>query len=155
MDSAITDQIIGCYQKLINAWNNRQARDMANVFTVDGVQIGFDGSLADGREEIFSHISPIFRDHPTAPFVTKIKEINLLNNDTALLRAIAGMVPHGQPDIKPELNAHQTMVAVHKDGSWHVKLFQNTPAQFHGRPELVEEMTNELREVRNEGVNDF
>jgi hypothetical protein len=28
-----------------------------------------------------------------------------------------------------------------------IVLFQNTPAQFHGRPELVEEMTRELQAV--------
>lgn len=27
-----------------------------------------------------------------------------------------------------------------------IQLFQNTPAQFHGRPELVEQMTEELRQ---------
>jgi hypothetical protein len=26
-------------------------------------------------------------------------------------------------------------------------LFQNTPAQFHGRPELVEDMTRDLQAV--------
>lgn len=147
MDKAIKDQLINLYQRLINAWNNRNAHDMANLFTEDGVQIGFDGSLAADREEILSHIAPIFKNHPTAPFITKIKEISLLSHDAAILRAIAGMVPHGQSDINSELNAHQTMVAVYKDGNWHVKLFQNTPAQFHGRPELVEEMTNELKEI--------
>ncbi|MGZ4033139.1 MAG: SgcJ/EcaC family oxidoreductase, partial [Tumebacillaceae bacterium] len=30
---------------------------------------------------------------------------------------------------------------------WQIALFQNTPAQFHGRPELVEQMTAELREL--------
>ncbi|TMB75962.1 MAG: DUF4440 domain-containing protein, partial [Chloroflexi bacterium] len=26
-------------------------------------------------------------------------------------------------------------------------LFQNTPAQFHGRPELVQQLTEELRQL--------
>jgi hypothetical protein len=30
-----------------------------------------------------------------------------------------------------------------------IQLFQNTPAQFHGRPEIVEQMTEELREDLN------
>jgi hypothetical protein len=32
-------------------------------------------------------------------------------------------------------------------GQWRIVLFQNTPAQFHGRPSLVEEMTRELQAV--------
>ena len=31
------------------------------------------------------------------------------------------------------------------DGQWRIALFQNTPAQFHGRPEAAEALTDELR----------
>jgi uncharacterized protein (TIGR02246 family) len=64
-----------------------------------------------------------------------------------ILRAIAGMVPIGKTDLSPELNTHHTLVAVKEGESWCIKLFQNTPAQFHGRPELVEKMTEELKEL--------
>lgn len=134
------------YEKLIDAWNRRDADGMAELFGEEGVQIGFDGSIATGREEILSHLAPIFDSHPTAPYITKIKEICFLGADVAFLRAIAGMVPPGESEIEPAVNAHQTLVAVKKDDVWYIELFQNTPAQFHGRPELVEEMTKELRE---------
>ena len=64
-----------------------------------------------------------------------------------MLGAIAGMVPPGDTDVNPQVNTHHTLVAVRRDEKWQIELFQNTPAQFHGRPELVEEMTNELREL--------
>ena len=64
-----------------------------------------------------------------------------------ILRAVAGLVPPGQTAIRPETNSHQTVVAEAHDGQWRIVLFQNTPAQFHGRPELVEEMTRELQAV--------
>lgn len=67
--------------------------------------------------------------------------------DAAILHAIAGMIPPGKSDIEPAVNAQQTLVAVKKDYGWCVELFQNTPAQFHGRPELVKEMTEELRQL--------
>lgn len=60
------------------------------------------------------------------------------------MRAIVGMVPDGE--LVPALNAHQTLVAVKRDSQWTIELFQNTPAQFHGRPDLVEQMTEELRQ---------
>jgi uncharacterized protein (TIGR02246 family) len=109
--------------------------------------IGFDGSLSIGREEILSHLKPIFEHHLTAPFVSKIKSVCLVGSDAAILRSIAGMVPHGQSDVNPSLNTHHTLVAVNSDGKWHIQLFQNTPAQFHGRPELVEQMTEELTQL--------
>ncbi len=147
MASSTTDEIHSLYGRLITAWNNRNASKMAELFTADGVIIGFDGSQSIGREEIRSHLEPIFENHPTPPFVSKVKDIRLLDTDTALLLAIAGMTPNGKSDIASELNARQTVVAVRREDAWRIELFQNTPAQFHGRPELVEQMTEELRQT--------
>lgn len=135
------------YNTLIDAWNRRDAKGMSDQFADQGVQIGFDGSKLIGKKEILAHLTPIFEDHPTAPFITKVKEIRSLGKDTAILYAIAGMVPPGKSDIEPAVNTHQTLVAVKKNNDWQVELFQNTPAQFHGRSELVEEMTEELRQL--------
>ncbi len=49
-----------------------------------------------------------------------------------------------------EDNTHHTLVAAKRDDKWCIILFQNTPAQFHGRPHLVQEMTDELRQWMNE-----
>ncbi|WP_174613011.1 SgcJ/EcaC family oxidoreductase [Virgibacillus ihumii] len=147
MNGSIQDDIIELYNNLISAWNNRDAEGMADKFSDEGVQIGFDGSKLIGKQDILAHLAPIFESHPTAPFVTKIKGVRKLGTDTALLHAIAGMVPPGKSDIEPSVNAHQTLIAVKSGSEWRVELFQNTPAQFHGRPELVEEMTEELRKV--------
>ncbi|KSU84601.1 conserved hypothetical protein [Fictibacillus enclensis] len=145
MNSSNLQDIIKLYRTLISSWNNRDAVEMAAQFLKDGEMIGFDGSQIIGREDIRTHLSPIFNDHPTPPFTCKVKAIKLLSENSALLRAIAGMVPHGEKALNPALNAHQTLIAVKKDNTWKIQLFQNTPAQFHGRPDLVEQMTEELR----------
>ncbi|WP_374723417.1 SgcJ/EcaC family oxidoreductase [Calidifontibacillus erzurumensis] len=150
MNNSVMKEIETVYKQLLNGWNNRNAREMADVFAEDGEMIGFDGSLAIGKEEIFSHLKPIFDDHPTGKFVSKVKNVRQLGPDIAILRAIAGMVPAQQSDINPAANTHHTVVAKRNGGKWVIELFQNTPAQFHGRPHLVEEMTAELREVLNQ-----
>ncbi|WP_077596863.1 SgcJ/EcaC family oxidoreductase [Oceanobacillus kimchii] len=147
MNASFNQEVQKLYQSLIDAWNKRDAEGMASRFAEQGVQIGFDGSKLVGKKEILSHLVPIFENHPTPPFVTKVKNIRILGNDTAILHAIAGMIPPGKKEIDPSVNAHQTLVAVKKDDEWQIELFQNTPAQFHGRPELVEEMTKELMEI--------
>jgi hypothetical protein len=119
------------YESILAGWNARSGAAFAAPFADDGVTIGYDGSVHSGRDGIAAELDGIFTDHPTARYV---------------LRAIAGMVPPEATDIKPELNAHQTLVAGRLDGDWRVVLLQNTPAQFHGRPELAERMTEELRE---------
>ncbi|MFJ8267483.1 SgcJ/EcaC family oxidoreductase [Peribacillus asahii] len=143
MDKAF--EVKAIYKQLLDAWNNRSARGMADLFMDDGESIGFDGSQSIGKEEIFLHLKLIFEDHPTARFISKVKDVHFLSSDIAILRAIAGMVPSQQSDINPKVNTHHTLVLVKIDEEWRIKLFQNTPAQFHGRPELVEQMTDELR----------
>lgn len=145
MTSYNQHEVHALYQGLIDAWNNRNASGMAQLFTNEGEMIGFDGSLLSGSEEIFAHLTHIFEEHPTPPFVCKVKNVRQLNSTTFILRAIAGMKPPGKSDLDPGLNTHQTLLAVQIDGRFGIELFQNTPAQFHGKPELVEEMTNELR----------
>ena len=135
------------YRELLDGWNQRNADAFAAPFTEDGAVIGFDGSQMTGRVDITATLGQIFDDHVTAPYVSKVRSVRLLSPDVAILRAIVGMVPPGQVDLNPALNAHQTVVAAKCDGTWRIELFQTTPAQFHGRPDLVQQMTEELRRV--------
>ncbi|BBH23188.1 hypothetical protein Back11_45330 [Paenibacillus baekrokdamisoli] len=141
----VESEIVELYQQLIGGWNDRLADGMSGAFAEDGELIGFDGIQIIGREAIASHLRLIFSEHATPPFIYKIKEICLLAPEVALLRAIVGMAPPGESELDPKLNAHQSLVAVKHDGSWRTALFQNTPAQFHGRPDLVKQMTKELQ----------
>jgi hypothetical protein len=57
------------------------------------------------------------------------------------------MVPPGKKEINPATNAIQSLISTKQNDVWKISLFQNTPAQFHGRPELVEAMTKELSQL--------
>ncbi|MFL5628381.1 MAG: SgcJ/EcaC family oxidoreductase [Ktedonobacteraceae bacterium] len=135
------------YQQLLDGWNKRSAGEFAALFTHEGSVVGFDGSMLDGPTEIESELRQIFANHPTAAYVAKVRNVRFLAPDVATLRAVVGMVPPGQSDLNPAVNAVQTLVAAKRDGKWCVVLFQNTPAQFHGRPELVQQLTEELRQL--------
>jgi uncharacterized protein (TIGR02246 family) len=135
------------YQALLAAWNERDAGGFSDCFASDGHTVGFDGSQLEGRAEIEQKLRRIFMDHPTASYVSKIRGIQFLSPDVALLRAVVGMVPAGQADLNPAVNAVQSMVAVRKPDQWRIHLFQNTPAAFHGSPEMSEHLTEELRQV--------
>ncbi|WP_053363486.1 SgcJ/EcaC family oxidoreductase [Bacillus sp. FJAT-27251] len=147
MEDQHSKEVQAVYKELIEAWNHQNARGMADLFAENGESIGFDGSESIGREQIFSHLDPIFEHHQTARFVSKVKNVHFLSSDIVMIRAIAGMVPPQSSDINPNVNTHHTLILVKKDGNWCIQLFQNTPAQFHGRPELVERMTQELRDL--------
>jgi uncharacterized protein (TIGR02246 family) len=138
------------YTRLIDAWNARDAEAFAGLFADDGVSIGFDGSQATGHE-IREHLANVFGDHPTAPYIAKVREVRALGHESVLLRAIVGMVPPGGDSLNPDANALQSLVAVRGPDGWQVALFQNTPAEHHGRPEAVEEHTAEIERVRAAG----
>lgn len=141
-------QVRALYDALIEGWNQHDSDAFAAHFAEDAEVIGFDGSQMVGKDDIAATLSAIFADHVTAPYITKVKSIKLLAPDVALLRAIVGMIPIGQTDFNPHTNALQTLLATKRQGQWRITLFQNTPAQFHGRPDLVEAMTDELRQIR-------
>jgi len=140
-------EIRALYKNLLESWNRRKAADMAALFTIDGSIVGFDGSQMNGHGEIAATLGQIFADHVTAAYVGRIREVRLLSTEVALVRAVVGMVPPGQADLNPAVNALQTLIVVKQTGQWRIALFQNTPAQFHGRPDLAEQLTNELRQL--------
>ena len=133
------------YAESLDSWNRRDAAAMAALYDEQANVTGFDGSQMNGPAEIESEIGAVFRDHQTAAYVGKVREVRFLAPDVALLRAVVGMVPPGGTDINPAANAIQSLVATRQAGQWRIALFQNTPAQFHGRPQLAEALTEELR----------
>lgn len=137
------------YRDLLSAWNRRDAAAFAGLFTEGACVIGFDGSPMHGRAEIQTTLTGIFTDHPTGAYTGKVRAVRLLAPDVALVEAVAGITPSGHDDLKPELNAMQSLVAVRHGEAWRFALYQNTPAQFHGRPEMAQALTEELRQVRD------
>lgn len=141
------EQVEKLYKQLLDSWNNQNATKYASFFSENGSVVGFDGSQMNGKDDIESEIGGIFVDHQTAKYVSKVREIRFLRPDVALLRAVAGMIPPGEQKVNPAANAIQSLVLVKENSTWSISHFHNTPAQFHGRPGLVESLTQELQEV--------
>jgi uncharacterized protein (TIGR02246 family) len=139
--------VIAVFHRLLERWNQRDAGGFAALFMDVGVSIGFDGSVMNGRNEIEATLSQIFADHVTSAYVGKVRGVRFLAPDVALLLAVVGMVPPGTSDINPTVNAMYTLVMKREADEWQIALLQNTPAQFHGRPEMAEALTRELRQL--------
>ena len=139
-------------RRLLDGWNAADAGAFAKAFATDGQVVGFDGSEVTGRAQIEAQMAAIFSDHATGSYVGIVRHVRSLGPDVALLRAVSGVVPAGTSEIRPALNAVQSLLAHRQDGDWRVVLYQNTPAQLHGRPDaaaqLTEELTAELRRTR-------
>lgn len=62
------------------------------------------------------------------------------------MHAVGGTILTGQSDIDPDRNSVQTLVAKKGvNGEWRLAVFQNTRAQYLGRPEQSQALTEELR----------
>lgn len=152
-ETADVDAIVDLYFTLLTRWNDKDAPGMAALLTHDGQMVGFDGSLMEGPADVASALGAIFSHHATAAYIAKVKGVQMIGPDAGLLRAMVGMVSRGRSDISPMVNAVQTLVASRVDGCWRVALLQSTPAAFHGRPQMVDAFSDELREVlRTRGV---
>ena len=146
MPAERTADVETLYFLLLERWNAQDAAGMAALFSPGGQVIGFDGSELDGRDAIEASMREIFAHHRTPAYIAKVRSVQLVGG-FAILRAVSGLIPPGQQDLNPDLNAVQTLVASDDAGTWRVELFHNTPAAFHGRPEAREKLTAELREV--------
>ena len=147
------DAVRSMYLQLLENWNNQNADGFSSLFAENGNAIGFDGSQMNGRKQINDEISKIFANHKVSSFVGIIKEVRPLCPTVFILRAFAGMVPPGQTNINPAVNAIQTLIAQKEQEQFSIALFHNTPAAFHGRPELSQQLTEELQQVLNNQQN--
>jgi uncharacterized protein (TIGR02246 family) len=150
MGSDLDHELSALYESVLDGWNARDADAFAAGFADDGVVVGFDGSQHIGRVQIAEQIGLIFTDHPTGTYVGMVRDVRAIGDHAAILRAVAGIVPAGQSDLNPQLNSVQSMTAERRDGRWRIVHYQNTPAAYHGRPELVEALTDELRAARKD-----
>src|SRR5947209_3654710 len=138
------DAVKALYKHIIDAWNAHRADAFAACFVQDSHIVGFDGSMMDSAESISQHLAEVFGSHQTAAYVYKVREVRQIGEDAAMLRAVVGMVPPGGKDLNPAVNSVQTLIAQRHDQNWRAVMLQTTPAQFHGRPDLAEALTNEL-----------
>ena len=154
MPSVAHEQAVAVYTELLDAWNRRDADAFAALFAPEAQVTGFDGSQMTGPAGIASELGAIFAQHRTAAYVAKVREVRSLDATVTLLRAVAGMIPPGASALNPAVNAIQTLVLTTGQSSSRPQIvhFQNTPAAFHGRPQLVEAMTAELTRVHEAGL---
>ena len=145
MESDPRQAVRELYEALLRSWNDRDAEKFAALFMDDAICVGFDGTEYTSAKEIGSELAKIFRDHPVAAYVWKIRDTKQLGDSIVVLRAVAGMLPPGSRTIKPERNVIHVLLARKRADKWLIASYQNTPARYDGRPEMAEALTAELQ----------
>jgi uncharacterized protein (TIGR02246 family) len=130
-------QALALYERLLRAWNDHDADAFGAVFADDGSSVGFDGSTMNGRQEIVATIRAIFRNHRTATYVAKVREVRELGAGVLLLRAVVGMTPPGAAELNPAVNAIQSVVMTGQGTDLRVALLHMTDSSFLGSGVIV------------------
>ena len=135
------------YFQMIDGWNKGSGDDFAAPYTEDGDLVGFDGTHLKGRQEIASFHQQLFDTFlKGSRLVGKVRSVHFLTHDVALIHAVSGTMMAGHSDIDPERNSIQTLVAIKRGPEWRLTAFQNTRAQFLGRPQQFQALTEELQQ---------
>jgi uncharacterized protein (TIGR02246 family) len=136
------------YFQMIEGWNRGDGELFASPFAEDGDLVGFDGTHLKGRQQIASFHQQLLETYVKGSrLVGKIRDVRFLTPGVAVMHAVSGTIMKGQSDIDPERNSIHTLVFKKEDGDrWFVASFQNTRVQYIGRPEMSNELTEELRE---------
>jgi uncharacterized protein (TIGR02246 family) len=115
--------------------------------------VRFDGTHLKGRQEIASFHQQFFDKFlKGSHLVGKVRSIRFLTPDVAVMHAVGGTGMAGQFDIDPDRNSVHTLVAMKRGGDggdsskWCFAAFQNTRANYMGRPEESQAVTDELRQ---------
>jgi uncharacterized protein (TIGR02246 family) len=132
------------YRELIRSWNRCDARGFAALFSESGRYVGADGNETSGRVAIEVELARTFERFPPRPCVGIVRSVRLLSDNVALVSAAAGMYPPGSYRVDPSVNTLQTLLSTREDGRWRAVLYQNTPAEFRGRPDLAQQLTVDL-----------
>jgi uncharacterized protein (TIGR02246 family) len=140
-------KIRSLYFQIIDGWNKGSGDAFAAPFAEDGDLVGFDGTHLKGRKEIASFHQQLFdRFLKGSRLVGKIKSVRFLTPDVAIMHVVGGTIMDRQTDIEPERNSIHTLVVMKgNDDKWHIAAFQNTRAQYIGRPDMSQALTEELR----------
>ncbi len=147
LNPLLDDPIENLYIELLSNWNNQNSLGMSELFSEQGIIVGFDGSTITGKNEINAHLTEIFTHHKTATYVAKIKSIQSITSEVFMLQGIAGMIPPEKKEIYPRLNVIQTLVASKKQNKFQIELFQNTHLAFHMNKQLKKDVIKELKEL--------
>ncbi len=114
--------------RLVEAWSRNDAKDVANVFTEDGVMILPGDVYKKGRDEIYSFMAAAYAGPFKDSGVTgRPVDLRFVTDDVALIRTHGGILAQGETEIAPELAVRSTWVCVRRDGQWQLAGYQNSP----------------------------
>jgi uncharacterized protein (TIGR02246 family) len=117
----------GLVQKIVEGWSNADGGMIASVYASDGTLVAGDGTVTRGPGEIARYHDRQFQEFLKGTRLTvAVRSVHFLSEDVALMQTEGGILWPGQQQLAPGNSGIQSFIAVREDGTWRVRLFQNT-----------------------------
>lgn len=114
--------------RLVAAWAKNDAKEVAEVFTEDGILILPGDVLKESREEIQNFLAAAYAGPFKGTRVTGAPvDVRFATDEVAVLRTHGGILAPGETEIAPELAVRATWVVVEQNGEWKLAAYQNSP----------------------------
>ncbi len=122
-DEAIT-KVIDEFEK---AYNDRDAKAIAALFTPEAQIIDEDGTTVQGREAIEEVFVELFEANPDAVIVTDVSDLKYIGSNLAIETGRTTLIP--SPGDTAILNDYSVVHVKSREGKWLMALARDTPAQ--------------------------
>jgi uncharacterized protein (TIGR02246 family) len=114
-------------QQIVEGWSHANGSMIASAYAGDGTLVAGDGTVTRGPDAIARYHDRLFQDFLKGTRLTvAVRSVHFLNEDVALMQTEGGILWPGQQQLAPGNSGVQSFVAVRQDGTWRVRLFQNT-----------------------------
>lgn len=102
-------------EEYAKAFNARNAKAAALLWTEDGEYIGVDGEIIRGRPAIEKSLTDEFKAHPKASIDVKVESVRVIGRQTAL---VEGTVTFKTPSQSTAEETHYSALQVLEEGQW-------------------------------------
>jgi uncharacterized protein (TIGR02246 family) len=99
----------------VKAYNAKDAKAIAALFTPDGQIVDKEGNAAEGREAIEKEFKEIFSEAPQKRIEVSIESLRFIGSDLAIEEGLTKETP--APGETPEYDSY-TVLHVKRDGKW-------------------------------------
>jgi uncharacterized protein (TIGR02246 family) len=114
-------------QRIIDGWSAANGSMIASVYAGDGTLVAGDGTVTTGPDHIARYHDRQFEQFLKGTRLTvQVRSIHWLGEGIALMQTEGGILWPSEQQMPPGRRGIQSFVAVRENGTWRVRLFQNT-----------------------------
>jgi uncharacterized protein (TIGR02246 family) len=131
--SADDEALMNLAGEFDKAYNARDAKSLAEMFSPDAQMIDADGTTVQGREDIQKAFDEIFANEPEGQIETEVYDLRYLGPAVAIETGRTVLIP--APDQPAVINEYTAVHMKSKEGKWLMTMARDTPTEVNDQTE--------------------